>query len=154
RRDFLATSSAAVALPGLAVGRDSLPRGKAEHCVLVWLGGGMGQIDTFDPKARGENKGTPKKAGSLYDSIETAVRGVRVCEHLPRVARLMARITAVRPVNHKVIDEHAFATNLVHTGRMISGTVTYPSVGSIVAHQRGAASPDVPAYILIGYPNV
>ena len=42
----------------------------------------------------------------------------------------------------------------VHTGRMVSGTVTYPSIGSIVAHQRGAASPDVPAYMLIGYPNV
>jgi hypothetical protein len=66
----------------------------------------------------------------------------------------MDRVTAVRTVNHKVIDEHAFATNLVHTGRTISGTVTYPSIGSIVAHERGAANPDVPAYILIGYPNV
>ena len=27
----------------------------------------MGQIDTFDPKAPAANKGTPKKAGSLYD---------------------------------------------------------------------------------------
>jgi hypothetical protein len=157
RRDFLATSAALAASAVAAEGNPTtatLPEGKAEHCVFVWLGGGMAQVDTFDPKARGENKGTPKKAGSLYGSIATAVSGVRVCEHLPRVARLMDRITAVRTVNHKVIDEHAFATNLVHTGRTISGTVTYPSVGSIVAHQRGAASPDVPAYILIGYPNV
>jgi len=57
-------------------------------------------------------------------------------------------------VNHRVVDEHAFATNLVHTGRMISGNVTYPSIGSIIAHERGAANPDVPAYMLIGYPNV
>lgn len=154
RRDFLATSAAAVALPGLAAEPAVLPKGKAEHGIFVWLGGGMGQIDTFDPKAPGVNKGTPKKAGSLYGSIETAVRGMRVCEHLPKVARLMDRVTAVRTVNHKVIDEHAFATNLVHTGRTTGGTVTYPSVGSIVAHQRGAANPDVPAYLLIGYPNV
>jgi hypothetical protein len=60
----------------------------------------------------------------------------------------------VRTVNHKVIDEHAFATNLVHTGRVTSGNVVYPSVGSAVAHERGAAAPDVPPYILIGYPNV
>jgi hypothetical protein len=66
----------------------------------------------------------------------------------------MDRITAVRTVNHKIIDEHAFATNLVHTGRLTSGNVIYPSVGSIVAHERGAAAHDVPAYILIGYPNV
>jgi hypothetical protein len=66
----------------------------------------------------------------------------------------MEHVTAVRSVNHKVIDEHAFATNLVHTGRMISGNAVYPSIGSIVAHRRGAADPSVPAYMLIGYPNV
>ena len=38
----------------------------------------------------------------------------------------MDRVTAVRTVNHKVIDEHAAATNFMHTGRPISGTVTYP----------------------------
>jgi len=64
------------------------------------------------------------------------------------------RVTAVRTVNHRVIDEHAFATNLVHTGRMVSGNVTYPSIGSLIAHQRGAVNPSVPAYMLIGYPNV
>jgi hypothetical protein len=37
---------------------------------------------------------------------------------------------------------------------MISGNVVYPSIGSIIANQRGAADPNVPAYILIGYPNV
>jgi hypothetical protein len=37
---------------------------------------------------------------------------------------------------------------------MISGNVVYPSIGSIIANQRGAANPEVPAYILIGYPNV
>src|SRR5215212_12068977 len=146
RRDFLQTAAALAAAPALARANapapNALPRGKAEHCIFVWLGGGMGQIDTFDPKAKGLNKGTPKKAGSLYDSIPTSVRGVRVCEHLKKTAELMDRVTAVRTVNHKVIDEHAFATNLVHTGRLTSGNVVYPSVGSIVSHQRGAAAPD------------
>jgi hypothetical protein len=155
RRDFLTASAALAAAP--ALGADTKPaplKGKAEACIFVWLGGGMGQVDTFDPKTKGLNKGTPKKAGSLYDSIPTAVRGVRVCEHLKKTADLMDRVTAVRTVNHKVVDEHAFATNLVHTGRVTSGNVVYPSVGSIVSHQRGAAAPDVPPYILIGYPNV
>lgn len=129
-------------------------RGRAEHCIFIWLGGGMGQIDTFDPKALGDNQSAKKKPGSLYPSIATSVPGVRVCEHLPRTARLMEHVTAVRSVNHKVIDEHAFATNLVHTGRMVSGNAIYPSIGSIVAHRRGAANPAVPAYLLIGYPNV
>lgn len=151
RRQFLAASAAVAASPNVWA---ATPKGKAEHCIFVWLGGGMGQLDTFDPKAKAANKGPNKKAGSLYASIDTSVRGVKLCEHLPRLAKLTDHVTAVRTVNHKVIDEHAFATNLVHTGRMISGNVVYPSIGSIVAHERGAADPTVPAYMLIGYPNV
>src|SRR5688572_6866459 len=41
----------------------------------------------------------------------------------------------------------------MHTGRPTSGTIVYPSIGSIIAHQRGAAGEGVPAYVLIGYPN-
>jgi hypothetical protein len=164
RRDFLRTSAVLAGLtttppPGPAEAAASptkslRQRGKAEHCIFVWLGGGMSQTDTFDPKARGESKRLPRRAGSLYDSLPTAVPGVRVCEHLPKTAALMDRVTAVRTVHHRVIDEHAFATNLVHTGRLLSGTVTYPSIGSIVAHQRPAANANVPSYLLIGYPNV
>ena len=161
RRDFLARAAAAAAAPllansGWASASDKLvkPRGKAEHCIFIWLGGGMSQIDTFDPKRRGNSKGTPKVAGSDYAAIDTAVPGVQFTEHLSKVASVADRMTVVRTVNHHVIDEHAFATNIVHTGRMISDSVIYPSIGSIVAHERGAANPEVPAYMLMGYPNV
>ncbi|RFC42078.1 MAG: DUF1501 family [Verrucomicrobia bacterium] len=149
---FPLTKAAGEAGPSGAAGPS--PKGKAEHCIFIWLGGGMSQADTFDPKALGDNTGEKKKPGSLYPSIETAVPGVRLCEHLSRTAKVMEHVTVVRSVNHKVIDEHAFATNIVHTGRMVSGSTVYPSIGSIVAHGRGAASSEVPAYILIGYPNV
>ena len=155
RRTFLTAlglAPFAAQLPGATTVH--APKGKAEHCIFIWLGGGMGQIDTFDPKSLGDNQASKKKAGSLYPSIETSVAGVRVCEHLPRTAKLMEHVTAVRSVHHKVIDEHAFATNLVHTGRMVSGNAIYPSLGSIVAHRRGALDPKVPAYMLIGFPNV
>jgi len=142
--DLLASPTAAI----------HLPKGKAESCIFIWLGGGMAQIDTFDPKVKGNSKANPKVAGSEYDSIETAVPGVKFCQHLGRTAKLAERLTAVRTVNHHIVDEHAFATNYVHTGRLVSGSTTYPSIGSIVAHERGAVNPDVPAYMLIGYPNV
>ncbi|HAA71239.1 MAG: hypothetical protein CMJ70_10065 [Planctomycetaceae bacterium] len=154
RRDCLVGGAAVAA--GCVVPRSGLSArqvmGKAEHVISIWLGGGMGQVDTFDPKRRGDPK--KKQSGSYYDAIETAVPGVQVCEHLAQMAPLMDRVTAVRTVHHKVIDEHAAATNRMHTGRPISGTITYPSIGSIVAHQRGAADTSVPAYVLIGYPNV
>lgn len=140
------------AVPSLAAAPAAALRGKAEHCILLWLGGGPSQIDTFDPKARGDAKA--KKAGSYYDSIDTAIPGVQVCEHLKNCAPLMDRFNLLRTVHHDVIDEHARAANQVHTGRPTAGTITYPSVGSIVAHERGPAAENVPAYVVIGYPSV
>lgn len=158
RREFLHRTAALAGVPLLsrhaaAESANAMPPGKAEHCIFIWLGGGMSQIDTFDPKRRGDPKSSPKTAGSDYAAIDTAVPGVQFTEHLGKMARVADRMTVVRTVNHHVVDEHAFATNLVHTGRMISGSVTYPSIGSIIAHQRGAANPDVPAYMLVGLPN-
>lgn len=157
RRHFIAASAGAALLPTFkrpasAADTPKLLKGKAEHCISIWLGGGMGQIDTFDPKRKGDP--AKKVAGSLYNSIETAVPDVQVCEHLKNIAPLMDRVTAVRTVHHEVIDEHAAATNRMHTGRPVSGTVVYPSLGSVVAHERGAAQEGAPPYVLIGYPNI
>ncbi len=158
RRNFLAASSAALsglALNGLSArgnNESQSPRGRAEHCIFVWLGGGMAQIDTFDPKRVGDPR--TREAGSAYESIPTAVSGVRVCRHLPRTANIMDRLTAVRTVHHDVINEHAAATVRVHTGRPTTGTIMYPSIGSVVSHVKGPAGESVPAYVLIGYPNV
>ncbi len=157
RRHFLgaaATAAGSLAMP-LALHAESgsaAIRGKAEHVISIWLGGGMGQIDTFDPKGKGDSQA--KKAGAYYGSIATAVPDVRVCEHLSGLAPLMDRVTAVRTVHHDVIDEHAAATNRMHTGRPVTGTITYPSLGSLITHERGAVSGGAPAYVLIGYPNV
>ncbi len=155
RRTFL-TQAAALGASPLFANSSAVhtPKGKAEHCIFIWLGGGMAQIDTFDPKKLGNNTAKQKIAGSLYKSIDTTVPGVQLVEHLSNTAKVMEHVTVMRTVNHHVIDEHAFATNIVHTGRMISGNTIYPSIGSIIAHERGAASSDVPPYILIGYPNV
>jgi len=154
RRQFLTTAASAAAITS-CVGRSSAAtplKGKARQVISIWLGGGMGQIDTFDPKRKGDPG--KKLAGAYYSSVETAVPGVRVCEHLKQLAPLMERATIVRTVNHNVIDEHAAATNRMHTGRPVSGTVVYPSLGSVVAHELGAAADGAPPYVVIGYPNV
>ena len=73
RRDFLAhsaASAAGIALARSAVAAETSPApamGKAEHCIFMWLGGGAGQIDTWDPKQLGDPKA--KKAGSYYRAI-------------------------------------------------------------------------------------
>jgi hypothetical protein len=161
RRLFLgrvAAAPAALGATGLAnrsrlrAADTDAPRGKAEHCIFIWLGGGAAQIDTWDPKAKGDAKA--RQAGSSYDSVPTAIPGVSVCQHLARSADLLDRFVLVRTVHHEVIDEHARATNQVHTGRATAATIVYPSIGSAVSHTRGPINDRVPAYMLIGFPNV
>lgn len=142
RRDFLKTAAAAT-IP--------FPKGKADACIFLWLGGGAAHIDTFDPKVRGDGK---KQAGSYYSSIDCAIRGEKVTEHLKRSAPLMDRAAIVRSVTHDISSEHAAAANLVHTGRKPSGTILYPSIGSIVANQLGTKSEEVPPYVVMGYPSI
>jgi hypothetical protein len=162
RRRFLhKTGQASCALAALALSESlhaakkkeeiEYPKGKAEHCIFIWLGGGAAHIDTWDPKRKGDGKKAP---GSAYDAIDTAIPRVKVAEHLHNCAKILDRFVLIRTVNHNVIDEHAAATNRLHTGRPTSGSVIYPSIGSIVAHQRKAAVEGVPAYVVIGYPNV
>ena len=131
--------------------KQAMPRGKADACIFLWLGGGAGHIDTFDPKVLGDGK---KKPGSYYRSIDTAVRGVKVSEHLGGTARLLDRCILVRSLSHKIVDQHGAASNLVHTGRLPSGTVIYPAIGAIVSHQLGPKTDEVPAYVVMGYPNI
>jgi hypothetical protein len=163
RRDFLAhTGSAVLAASSLSTLSAPLraedkpsprfPKGKAESCIFIWLGGGACHIDTWDPKRKGDPKA--KKPGSYYDPIPTALPGVSVCQHLARTAQLLDRGVIVRTTHHDVIDEHAAATNRLHTGRPTSGTIVYPSLGSVVAHERGPRDKRVPAYVVMGYPNV
>src|SRR5437879_6990301 len=150
RRDLLkigAATMTAAALPAA----EKPPKGKADACIFLWLGGGAAHMDTFDPKMRGDGK---KKPGAYYDSIATAIPEARVCEHLARTAPLLDRCVLIRSLTHDISGEHAAAANLVHTGRMPSGTIIYPSIGSIVSHERGTKSDEVPAYVVMGYPNI
>ncbi|MCA9154656.1 MAG: DUF1501 domain-containing protein, partial [Planctomycetales bacterium] len=74
RRQFICTTASlasAAALSSLSRPTLAAPlRGTAEHVISIWLGGGMGAIDTFDPKRRGD--ATKKQAGSYYEAIDTA----------------------------------------------------------------------------------
>ncbi len=155
RREMLATSVAAAglaSLPSHALARAPVLRGTADHCIFIWLGGGQAQIDTWDPKVLGDPKA--KKPGSYYESIPTAIPNVQLCKPLSRCADILDRFLLLRSVHHDTVDEHAAATNRMHTGRPTSGTIIYPSVGSIVTHQRPIEDQSIPPYVVMGYPNL
>jgi len=160
RRDFMkyvggtAIGSQLLEPAGASARESNAPalQGTADNCIFIWLGGGACQLDTWDPKVRGDAK--TKQPGSYYDSIPTAVQDVQVCEHLHRTAQLLDRCAILRTVHHDVIDEHAAAVNRLHTGRPTSGTTIYPSLGSITSHQLGPGEQSIPPYVVMGYPNL
>lgn len=159
RRQFIKSGAVAgvTASTCLSAGRaeTSQPKigGRAKSVIFLWLGGGMCHVDTFDPKATiGDPK--TKKAGSAYPSIPTAIKDVRVCEHLKLTADIMDRAVLMRSLTHELFQLHAEPTNLFKTGRPISGTIVYPSIGSLVSHELGPRDEGVPPYIVMGYPNV
>ena len=126
-------------------------RGKADHCIFIWLGGGASQTDSWDPKHVSQDG--LKDPGSAYPAIDTAIPGVRVCEHLSQTAPLMDRCVPVRTVHHDVIDEHAAAAYRMHTGRPTSGTIVYPSLGSLISVLSTPLNDLVPSYVLMGNPS-
>jgi hypothetical protein len=52
---------------------------RADSVILLWMGGGMSHIDTFDPKPGA-------KTGGEFAAIRTAVDGATISEILPTTA--------------------------------------------------------------------
>jgi len=161
RREYLKWMGNAAALGCLQSGASALTvqasqvpiktrAATADSCIFLWLGGGASHLDTFDPKKLSTGRKDP---GSYYPSVNTAIPGVQLCEHLSRTAKLLDRCAVIRTLNHNVVDEHAAATNRVHTGRPTADSTVYPSIGSIVSHKLGANGDGVPAYVVAGYPS-
>lgn len=157
RRNFIRTTTASLAAGTSIIASSNqtplhIPKGKAEHCITIWLGGGAAQMDTWDPKRIGDP--STRSPGSAYGAIKTNLPGVKVCEHLKHSADRMDKMALIRTCYHNIIDEHSAANNFVHTGRKTTGTLTYPSIGSLVAHEKGPLDSKIPPYVVIGYPSI
>lgn len=103
RRDFLQAGSLglgglslAQALPVQAAARGGGRRfGQAKQCIVLFLYGAASQLETFDLKPD-----APTDTRGPFNPIETSVPGIRICEHLPKVARQMHRMTVIRSMTH------------------------------------------------------
>lgn len=116
--------------------------GTASACVLVWLDGGPSHLDTFDPKP-----GAPAEIRGPFRSIPSAVPGVHVCEHLPRIGQRLREVALIRSLTHE-LGNHDTGTRFLLTGHRPTPAVEYPSLGSLVARHHGFASP-LPPYVAI-----
>src|SRR6185369_9799400 len=100
-------------------------------CILIWLDGGPSHLDTFDPKPD-----APSEVRSQFKAIPTSVAGIQVCEHLPRTAQVMRDVALIRSLTHE-LGNHDTGARLLLTGHRPTPALEYPSLGSIVARERG-----------------
>jgi hypothetical protein len=110
-------------------------------CILLWMSGGPSQIDTFDLKPGHANGGT-------YQEVETAVPGIKISQHLPRMAGLAKHLAVVRSMSTKEGD-HSRATSFAHCGYLPQGPIRYPTFGSLIAHELGSNDAELPNFVSI-----
>jgi hypothetical protein len=122
-------------------------------CILVYLLGGPPHLDTFDLKPP-----APAEVRGPFQPIATSLNGLRICEHLPRLAKLAHRYSLLRSVSYPNND-HPFMIYYTLTGRISpvplgENTVLppsrtdYPHLGAVVAkfaHRRR----ELPGYVAI-----
>jgi hypothetical protein len=127
-------------IEALAADTASNPK-RRKSCILLWMTGGPSQIDTFDPKPGHAN-------GGQFKAIETAVPGIFVSEHLPKLAKQMKDIAIVRSMSTKEGD-HGRATFNLRTGYQQTGPIRYPTLGSLVAKELGRDETELPNFVSI-----
>jgi hypothetical protein len=133
-------ASASGWLQNLAADAATDPK-RRKSCILLWMSGGPSQIDTFDPKPGHAN-------GGPYKPIQTAVPGILMGEHLPKLAQQVKDLAIIRGMSTKEGD-HGRATFNLRTGYLPSGPVRYPTLGSLVAKEMEDDSAELPSFISI-----
>jgi hypothetical protein len=122
-------------------------------CILLFYYGGPSHLDTLDPKPD-----APAEVRGEYRTIATPVPGVRVCEHLPRLARQLDRAALVRSLHHPMRNHNSAAAEAL-TGRTPAGgdqeLLTddprgLPTLGSAVSYALGPRAFLLP-YVALPY---
>ena len=146
RRQFLhttAASSLSFALPALTTeAADRRGAEREKSLILVWLGGGPSQLETWDP-----HPGTV--IGGETTAIETRLPGVQIGSDYPGVADVMDRFSLVRSLTSKEGD-HERGTYYLLTGYRPDPSVTHPSLGAIVTRELPSKTLEIPPHVSLG----
>jgi hypothetical protein len=78
--------------------------GKVKSCILLFYYGGPSHLDTWDMKPS-----APREVRGEFRPIATRVPGIHVCEHLPRCARIMDKLTVIRGMHHPMRNHNSAA---------------------------------------------
>jgi hypothetical protein len=154
RRDIL--KAGALGAAGMMIDPASLvaavkkPVAKAKSVIQIWMWGGPTHLDTFDPKPEAGRD----YCGPYEKPIETNVKGIRIGEMLPLMAKQADKYSIIRSSSHG-INSHETASYLVQTGHE-PGRLVYPSAGAVVSSFKGYKNGYkgiVPPYIVLCEPQ-
>jgi hypothetical protein len=146
RRQWLGTAAGAAA-GALGLGPLLQPalaealRKKQKQVLMVWLDGGISQLESWDPKP-----GT--QFGGPFRAIPTSVPGIHVSELLPRTAKQMHHLALVRSLCTKD-DSHSAGVARIQRGDPKNRGVNYPYLGSAIARLLGPGDSGLPPYIWV-----
>ncbi len=154
RRDFIKIGAAGLfglTLPQLlrlenqarAAETEGGAKRRADAVIMLWLGGGPATIDMWDMKPD-----APTEIRGEFKPIDTNVPGVRICEHLPKTAKVCDKLTLVRSLNH-TIPAHGPGTVYMQTGNKPTPAVQYPVLGSLTTRLMSQAQ-GVPPFVSFG----
>lgn len=135
RRHFLGhLTMSAMAVPamqflGAMEAHAASARKTTKSCIVLWMGGGPSQLDTWSLKPESKN-------GGEFRPIATAAPGVEISEHLPTVAGQMRHLSIVRSLNSNE-GNHDRGTYKMHTGYAPNPTIVHPGFGSVVSYELG-----------------
>jgi hypothetical protein len=149
RRDFLQVGTlgalgfglpqlmAAKAMGAVAPGHDD------RACIMIFNLGAPSQIDLWDmkPDAASEVRGP-------FKPISTKNPDLVISEVLPGHARIADKFSLVRSVHHRGAAVHDAGWQMMQTGRLFSGGVNTPHVGSVVDFLKGRKT-DLPAHVIL-----
>jgi hypothetical protein len=154
RRHFLAhvAGASALTVPGLTFLTDlraqaTTLKKNGKSLIILWMGGGPSTIDLWDMKPDSQN-------GGEHKPVSTAAGGVKISQHLPKIAKVMNHLSVVRSLTTSEGD-HNRGTFLMSTGRQLSPLSEFPHVGSVLSYQlsqdtEAMKNMDLPAFIAIG----
>src|ERR1700693_4727892 len=132
RRTFLAASGLAFGanLANRAAGTlpSSPNKPPARSAILIWLSGGASHIDTWDMKPD-----APVEYRGEFQPIATSAPGVRLCEHLPRLAQQAHHLAIVNSLGH-----YNRGTNDHHAGYYynLTGHAPDPSFRALLNNRK------------------
>ncbi|MBI3874406.1 MAG: DUF1501 domain-containing protein [Verrucomicrobia bacterium] len=153
RRSFLKIG--ALAFGGLTVAKQlqleaqAAASGKSAKdlsVILLWQGGGPSHLDMWDLKPN-----APSEFRGSFNPISTVIPGYQVCEHMPRIAKVVDRLAILRSVTHPD-SGHESASHTLLTGYKPTNDIPsneVPSYGSIVGYEMGPRIEGFPAYACV-----